>query len=239
MLYRQSRTALLTPVRTTLCKVLDQKVKDLAESNRKGVASVLRAVHDCPEFGLTVGPTTEQLEVAVRFFIPSELRAGLCDDSWLDAFGTNSFDTSFKTQHATLYGKDPYAGFFVKRDTYSNIYKLELPIEPPFTIDGQTPLAHEHEEVLNTMLGYVMTLRREFPDWAEQFRTENTKNAPSYAAYYSSTVSNWLKSMDKVVTPYVRRPSVEYTRAMSPELNTVLSVALSLKDAKGVEESYS
>jgi hypothetical protein len=238
VIYRQSRALLFAPVRNALSNSLQVTLNTLVDENRKAVAPVLKAMNEC-DITLMLQPTYDTLELITKFFVPSPERDNLPSDTWLDAFSRSSFDTSFKVDHPTIYGRDPYLSRFRKKDSYSNVYVLEMSMYAPYTIDGQTPLPTENEEILTNMLGYIMTIRREFPTWAEQFRNQNHVLGSSYAAYYSSTVGNWLRSLNFNVTPYVRRPNCPYTVAMSPELNAALCVALSLKDAKStVDEAY-
>lgn len=238
-IYRNAKSALFGPVRSTLSEVLKTSVDQLAVENMKRVAPVLKAAEEIPEYRINISPVSEQLELLTKFFVPSPEAMELPSEDWLEMFGGNAFSTSFKLTHPKLYGADPYGGSFQKKDNYSNVYKLEFCIHPPYTIDGQTPFAQEHEDHMAKMLGYIMTIRREFPLWAAQFRNStNDKILSSHAAYYSNTVGNWLRSLGYVVTPYMRRPNSPYTVSMSPDLNTALSIALALKDAKTVEEAY-
>lgn len=237
--YRSAKMALFGPVRSTMSKVLHTTLDELVAQNQKQVGPILQKIQSMPEYRLLLQPCSEQLELQLKFMIPSTEELPM--DTWLDGFQTGSYNlsTSFKLAHDMMYGADPYGGTFNKRDTYSSVYKLEMCIHPPYTIDGQTPINGEHEEYLTQMLNHLLVLRKEFPVWAEQFRNSGAgKILSSHAAYYSSTVGNWLRSLRYEITPYVRRPNSPYTVPMSPELNTALSIALSLKDANGVEEAF-
>lgn len=206
------RTAFQLPFKNLVRQPVREHVLHLAVMGRSSILPLLNVLEEdaIKRLKLQLQPECKETNVGVT----------------LHDGGDTKLNAEFIVSHPTIYGGRPYPGLNSPKGMISAFVS---------TIDGVPhlfgkPLGADAAESFNEILGHMKVIDRELPPWINQFDSVN--DSTSVAAFYAAPVRHWLAQLRIDFTAYQRRPRTPYEVAMSPALNTSLTVALQLHKAK-------